>query len=339
MIQMVEMDLQFSPTIPRPPVTPKELYKASCSSDEITVNTWRKAWIEQCKENHKNHGPFKDNGIGKLHNALALRPCIVVGSGPSLKKNVADLKTAKERGFAIVSCLHNYQFLEDNGVEPDYYVTLDAGPITIHEVSEGGKKTADEYFESTKNKKLLAFIGSHPDLINRWKGEIIWYAAPIPDQEVMAEYDAIEPFYSFVSSGGNVLGASFYIAKAIMGANPIIFVGADFSFSYTKKFHAWDSNYDSNIGNVLYATDVFGNRVATWQSYYHFKCWFESRVCSVPGLYINATEGGIFGSYPEGNIEQVKQVALSDVIRMYTLSDETRPAMEKPGEKHHTILF
>jgi hypothetical protein len=60
---------------------------------------------------------------------------------------------------------------------------------------------------------------------------------------------------------------------------------------------------------VVRATDVFGHRVKTWQSYYNFKCWFESRACSVPGTYINATEGGILGSYPEGNIEQIKQMA------------------------------
>jgi hypothetical protein len=331
------MDFCYQPTIARPPIPPKALYAQACSSDEITVNTWRQIWIDQVKANHKTHGPFAARGIGKLYKSLLHKPCIVAGSGPSLKTNIKEL--ADRKGLPLISCLHNYQFFEDNGVTPDYYVTLDAGPVTIEEVSEGGKKTPDEYWESTKNKKLLAFIGSHPQLLAKWKGEIYFFAAPIPDQKVMDEIHATEPFHSFVSSGGNVLGASFYIAKAIMGANPIIFIGADFSFAYNNKFHAWDSKYDLNLGEIKRATDVFGNSVKTWHSYYNFKCWFDSRCCSVPGQYINATEGGILGAYPEGNIEAIKQMALSDVIRTYSLSDELEGPMCSPETKDLRILF
>lgn len=331
------MDFEFSPTIPHPPASPREMFNQACSSDDVTVAAWKKIWVDQTRSNHKTHGPFKDRGLGKYYKNFHLKPVIVVGSGPSLKTNVEKLKDTK--GIPIVSCLHNYQFLEDNGVKVDFYVTLDAGAVTIDEVSEGGKKTADEYFESTKDKKLIAFIGSHPELIKKWKGEIIWYNAPIPAKEVSDDIDSVEMFHTFVSSGGNVLGACFYIAKAIMGANPVIFCGADFSFSYTKKFHAWDSKYDLNLGSVLRATDVFGNRVYTWQSYYNFKLWFESRVCSVPGLYINATEGGIFGSYPDGNIEQIRQMGLGDVIRMYSMSDELAVQCATPETEEKKILF
>lgn len=337
MLKTVEIDLQYSPYIPNPPSSPRQLYDQACSNDEITVNTWRKTWLKQIQENHDKYGPFKANGIGQLFGLLKNQPCIIVGSGPSLKNNVDALKDTK--GIAVISCLHNYQFLEDRGIRPDYYVTLDAGPITIEEVSEGGSKTAEEYFESTKDKTLLAFIGTHPDLIAKWKGEVIWFAAPIPDQGLMDEITKIEKFRSFVSSGGNVLGASFYIAKAIMGANPIIFVGADFSFSYNKKFHAWESRYDANLGQVTYATDVFGNRVCTWQSYYNFKCWFESRACSVPGIYINATEGGILGAYPAGNIMQIQQMALSDVIDMYNVSHHIEEQMRNPETDQPKTLF
>jgi hypothetical protein len=337
MIKTVEIDLQFSPTIAAPPSTPAQLYDRACSNDKITVDSWRPIWVKQVAENHKRFGSFKDRGIGKLFNSLLHKPCIVAGSGPSLKTNVAQLKDTG--GIPIISCLHNYQFLEDNGVYPEYYCTLDAGAVTIEEVSEGGKETPEHYWQSTKNKKLLAYIGSSPELIAKWKGEIFWFSAPIPDKQIMDDMHAVEPFYSYVSTGGNVLGAAFYIAKAIMGANPIIFIGADFSFSYNNKFHGWDSKYDANLGHVIYATDVFGMRVKTWQSYYGFKCWFESRVCKVPGIYINATEGGILGSYPEGNIEQIKQMALEDVVKMYSLSDHIREQMVNPELNQNITLF
>lgn len=337
MIRTIEMDLEFQETIPGPPASPKALFKQACSSDEVTMDTWRDIWVRQTKANHEKFGPFKERGIGKYHNHLKLKPAIIVGSGPSLKNNVDALKDTK--GIPIISCLHNYHLLEDKGIKPEFYVTLDAGPVTIEEVAEGGTKSSEEYFESTKDKKLLAFIGTHPELLKKWKGEIVFYNCPIPDQGIVSKIDEIENFSTYVGTGGNVLGACFYAAKAIMGANPIIFVGADFSFSYTKKFHGWDSKYDVSMGETIRATDVYGNRVYTWPSYYNFKCWFESRVCSVPGMYINATEGGIFGSYHNGNIAQVKQMTLSDVIHMYSLSEEMRGICENPEIIERKVLF
>jgi hypothetical protein len=337
MIRTVEMDFEFQQVIAGPPATPAQLFKQAASSDDVTIEAWKDIWVDHTSANHKSHGPFKDKGIGKYFGHFKHRPVIIVGSGPSLKNNVDDLKDTK--GIPIISCLHNYQFLEDRGIKPDFYVTLDAGLVTVEEVSEGGKKTPDEYFESTKDKKLIAFIGTHPELIKKWKGEIIWFNAPIPSKEIVAKIDAIEPFNTHVSSGGNVLGACFYIAKAIMAATPVIFVGADFSFSYNNKFHGWDSKYDKTIGYCIPATDVYGNRVKTWSSYYNFKCWFESRFCSVPGFYINATEGGILGSYPDGNIRQIEQKRLCDVIRMYSISEEIRDQCENPSIDEKKILF
>lgn len=337
MIKTIEIDLEFQDYISGPPRSPKELHNQSCSNDTVTVDFWRDIWVKQMAENHKAHGPFKKSHVGMLHNNFYQRPCIVVGSGPSLKNNVDELKDTK--GIPVISCLHNYHFLEDRGITPDYYVTLDAGKVTVEEVAEGGSKTEAEYWESTKNKKLIAFTGSHPELIQKWQGEIYWFSAPIPDKEIVDKMKAIEDLGVWVSSGGNVLGACFYIAKAIMGANPIIFCGADFSFSYTNRFHPFESKYDKNPGVVGSAVDVYGIKVKTWGSYLNFKCWFEAKVCSVPGIYINATEGGIFGSYPDGNIMQLRQMKLSEVINMYSLSREVKAQCENPETEERIILF
>jgi hypothetical protein len=304
----------------RPPESPQKLYERACSSDEITVNTWRETWKRNVKANHEKYGPFAASAIGELFGKERLKPVIVVGSGPDLATNVDQLKDTK--GIALISVLHNYHYLEDRGIRPDYYVTLDAGDVTLEEIYEGGTKTPEEYLESTKDKTLLAFIGSSPKLLAAWKGKVIWFAAPLPDKQLTEDLKAVEDFTHLVSTGGNVLGASFYIAKAILGAGTVIFVGASFCFSYDNKFHPWDSKYDKDVGRYQTATDVFGMPRKTWASYYQFKCWFESRVCRVPGIYINCTEGGLFGAYPEGNIQQLIQMSLKDCIGMYSIADQ-----------------
>lgn len=337
MSRKAEIILEYQNYIESLPVPPASLYGQACSSDGVTVTSWRETWIRNIKANKAFLGSFKECGIGNLHGILKHKPAIIVGSGPSLKVNAAELKNRD--GIAVLSCLHNFHFLEDLGTPADYYVSLDAGPVVLEEVAEGGTKTPEEYWEMTKDRTLIAYIGSDPRLISQWKGKVYVFSCPIPDAALMEEIKAIEDFNTYVSNGGNVLGACLYIAKGIMGANPIAFVGADFAFGYDKKFHAWDSKYDKSLGYVIKAIDVYGNKVLTWQSYANFKAWFDYIAVQVPGIYINCTEGGTFGAYPEGNVMAVRQMELSKFLGMYRMSEELREQCENPETKERKILF
>lgn len=337
MARKAEIILEYQNYIESPPVQPTELYSQACSSDGVTIDSWRKIWIDNIRANKQKFGSFAERGVGKLFGKYARQPVIVAGAGPSLKYNGAQLKD--RGGVPLISCLHNYHFFQDQGVDVDFFVTLDAGEVTIEEVSEGGAKTEADYWESTRGKTLIAFIGSSPRLLEKWQGDIYFFNAPVPDQSYMDEIDQIEKFHTWVSNGGNVLGACLYIAKGLFGGNPIAFVGADFSFSYDKKFHAWDSKYDAKLGYVLKAVDVFGNKVLTWQSYYNFKSWFDYVALRVPGIYINCTEGGCFGAYPDGNLMAVKQQPLADFLNMYRLHETLRAQCETPDLDEKKLLF
>jgi hypothetical protein len=333
-----EILCSYQPYIDRAPVAPTAMYGQACSNDQVTVNAWRDTWISQAKANHARLGSFGDRSLGRLWGKYRNLPAIVVGSGPSLKENAQGLKD-KPAGIPVLSCLHNFHFLEDLGVGADYYVSLDAGPVTLEEVSEGGAKSPEEYWAMTRGKTLIAYVGSHPDLLSKWQGEVYLFNCPVPDETVLKEIEQLEKFNCFISSGGNVLGACTYIAKAFFGCNPIIFMGADFSFSYLDKFHGWDSKYDKDLGHYIRMVDVYGNTVKTWQSYANFKAWFDWLAESVPGLYINCTEGGTFGAYPQGNIRAVIQMDLADCLRMYRLCEEMREQSENPATDTKKILF
>lgn len=335
MLKNIDIELEFAPIINEPPVAPKGLFKQAASNDEVTIESWRDTWVDCVQKNHAAKGPFSASSLGKLFGKYQGKGCIVVGSGPSLKGNVADLAEASKH-LPVVSCLHNFHFMEDNGVEVDFYVTLDSGPVTVEEVYESGTRAPEEYWALTKGKKLLAFIGANPELIQRWQGEIYWFHCPIPNEDLMRKIEAVENFGVYVSNGGTVLGAAFYAAKAIMAANPIIFAGADFSFSYDKKFHGWASKYDDKLGHAFKVPDVFGNKRYTWQSYYNFKCWFDYVFCSVPGIYLNATEGGCMGAYEGGNIRQVTQISMKEVARMYSHHEHLREQCENPSAELRT---
>lgn len=330
-MKTAEIILELQPTIAHPPLTLKQMYDSACSSDGPTMDHWSKIWISNMEENKKRFGSFADKSIGKLFNIFEGKPCIIAGAGPSLRFNVDKLKD-RPKCVSLISCLHSFHLMEDAGAKPDFYVSLDAGPVTIEEVTEGSNKDPESYWELTKDRVLLAYCGSHPDLLKKWKGEIYFFNAPIPSREIREASEKIEPFNQWVSNGGSVLGACLYIAKGFFGSQTTIFIGSDFCFSNREKmrFHAWDSKYDASIGNVVKAVDIYGNAVNTWPSYWNFKLWFDFVSMSLPGIYINATEGGILGAYREGNIGSILQVDLSKVIEMYSMSEKLRYQAEHP---------
>lgn len=341
MARKAEIVLEYQNYIETPPVPTKQMWGTACSSDAVTIESWRNIWIDNVLKNHAHFGSFKEHGIGKLYGINKYKPAVIIGSGPSLAHNGELLKNKAD--ILTISCLHNYHYFEDHGIEIDYYVTLDAGPVVLEEVSEGGTKTEEEYWASTKNKKVCAFIGTDPKFFEKWQGEVFLFNAPVPDQAYIDELAKLEEFNAFISNGGNVLGACLYIAKAIMGSNPIAFMGADFSFGYNQgtghHFHAWNSKYDAKLGNVMRGVDVFGNKVLTWPSYWQFKNWFDFIALSVPGIYVNCTEGGMFGAFPEGNLMAIKQMGISDFLGMYRMCEDIKTQCEDPSIPDKRMLF
>lgn len=337
MIRKAEIELEFQDYISHAPVSPKELFGQACSSDEVTINSWRDTWQKNVKANHDKYGSFADHAIGKFYGYAHQKPVIVAGAGPSLKHNIQHLKDRES--IVLVSCLHNFHTMEDNDAAPDFYVSLDAGEVVVEEVYEGGKRTEQEYWDLTKNRKLLCYIGTHPKLLEKWQGEVYFFNAPVPDAEYNKFLDSVEVFNSFVSNGGNVLGACLYISKAILGSPMVAFIGADFSFSYDKKFHSYDTKYDKKLGNVIKLRDVFGMPVVTWRSYYNFKGWFEYVSLTVPGIYFNASEGGCLGAYNEGNLRSIIQIRLVDFIRMVNMYSEIKAQMIDPKVTEKKLLF
>ena len=353
---LVPMVQTLQNTIDSLPYDAKALYRKSCSNDDITIDSWVEQWKKQVEENAKNFD-FNANSVMQVHSKEEYKPIILAGSGPSLKKNAHKLnkhKVIKPDGsgyeigggreeIRIVSCLHNFGFFEDNNImtENDYYLNLDAGDITIPEVFEGGKEKEEEYWARTKDRTLVAVIQSHPELLKKWQGRILFFHVPSQDA-INVHYEKFMDFTKVpaFSVGGNALGACFYFAKAILGAGVTIFIGADFCFSYEQKFHAWNSPYDEKFSGVEPRIDIFGNRVFTWPSYFNFKCWFDYVAMGGnggnPQLFINATEGGILGAYPEGNIKQIIQLDLYNALRIFTNQKRLSKILEK---KQRMVLF
>ncbi len=339
-VRMESVALQYQPLVPSAPVDVNQMRQRAVSNDDSTVSHWHKTWIRNIKKNKETYGSFTENSIAKLWRMHEYRPAIIAGSGPSLKYNAKHMKD--RRGLTLVSCLHNLHLFEELDLEPDYYVTLDAGPITVKEVTEGGCNPDEWYWERSKDRKLVAYIGTDPLLLEKWQGDIYFFNAATPDPKLNDEIEDVEKFRHYISSGGNVLGGCLYLAKAIFGSRTIIYTGADFSFGYPDmegddpkhRFHSWKSSYDKDMGRTMRVTDVFGNKVHTWPSYYNFKSFFDWAAKAIPGEYINASEGGCLGAYDNGNLADFKYMSLKDAIAQVTMHNELEESMTKSVEEY-----
>jgi hypothetical protein len=339
MPRKAEITLDYQNYIDNPPMQKEQLHSNACSNDSITIKSWFKTWVDNIKANKEYLGSFAENSVGKLFQRHKYGTAICVGSGPSLGYNAEHLK--KKGSLPIVSCLHNFHFLEDNGVGADYYVSLDAGPIVLKEIAEGGSRTPEEYWDMTEGKILVAYIGSNPELLKKWKGEVYVFNAPVPDAGYVNAVNSIETFSIYISNGGNVLGACLYFSKAILGVDRVGMLGADFCFGYDKaSFHPWKSDYDNKLGTIVPMTDVFGIKVPSWPSYRNFKYFFDYLSLQIPGNWmVNCSEGGCLGSYAEGNIRSITQMPLLDFLGQLNMSDDIRECIDNPNVDMKKILF
>lgn len=335
MLKTITIDLRYQPLIDVPPPQTGDLYQRACAGDKVTINQWRNIWVDQYRAAKEHFGSLSDRSYGQLYGVCRHKPCIVIGSGPSLKDSIPALKdnVGRENPVTSISCLHNYGLLEDEGCHADYYLTLDSGEVIFDDVSEGRDKDAEYYWETTKDKVLIAYAASHPKLWEKWQGKIYLFNALIPDMELRKEKDGIERFTHYISSGGNAGGACLYTAKAVFGADPLLFVGIDQCFNYDDTFHSYRTKYDS-VGNYVTWPDVYGIPRKTWQSYLNFKFWIDDRAMKIPGNYVNCS-GGLLGAYQGGNLRHYKYQRLADALIPYQSTESLN--LDKRGSNNETL--
>jgi hypothetical protein len=321
MLKDIKIDLMYQPMIDKPPAMVGDIYKQACKGDKLTIDSWRDTWLKNYQSAKDKFGEFATKSYGNLYGINRHKPCIVIGSGPSLKDALPALKENAARKYPVmtVSCLHNFGLFEDEGINIDYYLSLDSGGVVIDDVSESRNEDGGFYWDATKDHKLLAYVASDPKLWDLWQGELFLFNSLIPDNTMREEFKKIEPFSHYISSGGNAGGACFYTAKAVFAADPVIFVGFDSCFGYDNTFHSYSTKYD-NLGEYMQWPDVYGVPRKTWASYLNFKFWLDDRAMKIPGTYINCSEG-LLGAYKEGNLKHFKYMSLADAMITYYSSE------------------
>lgn len=299
--------------------------------DRNTELLFEKIWFDTLISNIK----YSSNAtpINKFKNKFFNNPAFIVSAGPSLEKNIHELK--KNKNGIILTGGRTLRSLLDEGIEPDLFVGLDSADESYQLV----KKRLDKLkvpllFNETTNK----------DIVKNHKSKKLIYG----DRQFIKSIWGVDG-QNFVS-GGSVAHAITSCA-IFLGCNPIVFVGQDLAYT-DNKGHAkiaynelnetiknlddtelFDTKYKKN--SDIYVTDINGGVVRTSIILNDFKKSFEQIIENNKQIkFIDATEGGAFikGSEVKSlkevieslNYDDMKKENFKELIHDSSVEDEVK---------------
>ena len=226
-------------------------------------------------------------------------PAILIAAGPSLNKNIHELKNAKNKAFLLAVDTAIKPLLKA-GIVPDAFLTLDPHKM-LKLVEIGGSEQIP----------VIAPTSARHSLIARQKGKkIFYYDGYLIPYRVYQKNK--KPFYD-VSVGGSVACGAFSLLYK-MGFNTIILVGQDLAYSNNQS-HA-DGTFEEKMQkvdtrNMIMVKGNYEDKVPTLQNLRMYLDWFEMYVRGVKKhgnvRVINATEGGAY-------IEGTELLPLKDAV-------------------------
>lgn len=265
----------------------------------INQNTLQRFSILMIK-NLFNNAKYMIEGydIKQHKNKYSTIPAVIVSAGPSLNKNIQQLKDFNGIIFALgrtTTIINKYN------VKPDFIVSLDPTDLVY------------ETFMESKHMEVPLITTSEGNnlVVKNHKGIKYFLRSSELDRTVLG----IENMEK-VEMGGSVANFSASIAK-YMGCNPIVFIGQDLAYT-NNDMHAEGcrmsedkKNNKKNQKSIKIVEGYNGDKVQTDLTLLGYLRWFENFIVENPDLeVINATEGG-------AKIKGATQLAFKEVIERF----------------------
>lgn len=159
-------------------------------------------------------------GILALRNAAAGHPAVVVSAGPSLHKNIHELKLPGVRDRCVIIAVQTtLKPLLEAGVKPHFVTALD-----YHEISKRFYEGLNP--EDLHDVTLIADPKAHPVILDSFPGPIRCCSNPFVDKLL----GPLKREMGDLPAGATVAHLALYVAKHL-GCNPIALIGQDLGFT------------------------------------------------------------------------------------------------------------
>lgn len=261
---------------------------------------------------HNTRAIMKSHSFDEIKNKYKDIPAIIVAAGPSLDKNIQQLKKANGKAL-IIACDASLRACEQHGVQSDAVASI-----------ERDEPTYTYYYKDRTFSDDLVLIAPGsiwPAIYDEYPGKTIIVSRN--DNGFEKLWMSTFKHFKFASVGHSSATVAFAAARDA-GCNPIILIGQDLAYTTGKKHSdlahtEYEGENNDRDSTGIYLEDHEGNLLKSHIVYRIFKEWYEMQILSYPNLQvIDATEGGAY-------IKGTKLMTLKEAIETYC---------HTPVEKH-----
>ncbi len=255
-------------------------------------------------------------------------PAIIISAGPSLDKNIREVKKAEGKAFIFVVDAALRTVIRE-GIRPDLVCTVDPN-------------APERFFETVDKQEFLwtASYWTNPSPIKKYGEKVFYYDHLMAwwdealQKELGEEIPATRP-------GGSISIEAFQLAR-YFGFQTIILIGQDLAFtggqSHTKGIEGILGDNDAYINGryVVQVEGIDGTMLETDYQMKYYKQWFEKAIqneCRELKV-IDATEGG---AKIEGTVIQTLQETIEQEcerkIEFHEILQNLPPVFDQEQQK------
>ncbi len=272
----------------------------------------------------------KGPSITDIRQLFGKHPAVCVASGPSLKKNVEQLKGMEEKCL-IVACDTSLLPLLRRGIRPHAVVTIERNlmyDVWIPAILE-------EFYEECRHILLVSQSVSEPQTAGRWPGPVFVVGKMDSPADAWLVHEVL---------GMNLMASGMCVAHmamnfALMMESPVVaLIGQDLAFAEDgETTHIEDASSATPDGIAREMAFVkrevpgaLGGTVKTHQMWFYFLQIFERFLEGVEsGRVFQCSEGG-------AAIAGTEAIPLARFFEKYVEIDSAPSPLPDPQELSHT---
>ncbi|MFA6900812.1 MAG: 6-hydroxymethylpterin diphosphokinase MptE-like protein [Desulfurivibrionaceae bacterium] len=266
--------------------------------------------------------------LTELQGAFTNIPAILVAAGPSLDKNIEQLKAVQDKAL-ILAVDTALPALLSHGIIPHFVAAIDGDEVVYEKIAACASQS--------KDINLLCQAHATSKIAKTFPAKKIFWG--LTDNRFESWfYESLFDKENQNPEKGAWSVAHFNLSAALnMQANPIIFIGQDLAFTDNKS-HAGHTvltgqNHMEDIltqkkDDVVWVEGWGGSKIPTTRGLYGVKLFFEEMMAQhEEHLFINATEGGAI-------LTGAEHLPLAEALKKYcTVSHGVRDLMVRQIEK------
>jgi hypothetical protein len=192
---------------------------AKAMTNRNTVKLFGNRWLTQGVANLPTIA--RQPSFRHLLDGILRLPLVIISPGPSLDKNIAQLKHLKNKAVLLAPA-QTVMALQKQNIVPD--IVMIADPSDMLYLVEG--------YDMSEVSAVLIGVSCHPEFFRRYQDKIISFNVNGPIDAWMSDI-----FNDTVINGacGSVSSMAFFLGT-MMQCNPMMLVGQDLSFSGKKQY-------------------------------------------------------------------------------------------------------